>query len=115
MNQIEKLITITRNDITPGYQVVQTAHAIADFAFEHPTHFKDWKQQSNSIICLSVDNEDKLIKYYDKLSKLTPCSIFFEPDVDQYTSICVCGTPEVRKMLSHLPLSLKNQKEVVND
>jgi hypothetical protein len=81
--------------------------------FEHPTHFKDWKQQSNSIICLSVDNEDKLIKYYDKLSKLTTCSIFFEPDVDQYTSICVCGTPEVRKMLSHLPLSLK--KEVVND
>lgn len=115
MKQIEKLITITRSDITPGYQVVQTAHSIADFAHQHPQYFNEWKEKSNSIISLSVDSEEKLIKYYDKLSKITPCSIFFEPDVNQYTSICVYGTPEVRKKLSHLPLSLKNkEKEVEN-
>ncbi len=110
MKQIEKLITITRSDITQGYQVVQTAHSIADFAYQHPNHFNEWKEKSNSIISLSVDSEEKLIKYYDKLSNITPCSIFFEPDVNQYTSICVYGKPEVRKKLSHLPLSLKNKE-----
>ena len=109
-----KLITITRADIAPGYQVVQTAHAIADFAYEHPDTFKEWKQNSNSIISLSAKDKDHLIRLYDKLSKLTPTIIFFEPDIDDYTSICLYGTPEIRKKLSHLPLSLK-EKEVVNE
>jgi len=35
---------------------------------------------------------------------------FFEPDVDEFTSICLYGTPEIRKKLSHLPLIMKKQK-----
>jgi hypothetical protein len=40
--------------------------------------------------------------------------MFFEPDVNEFTSLCVYGTPEIRKKLSHLPLSLKskNNEEV---
>lgn len=84
---------------------------MADFAFEHPELFKEWKETSNSIICLSVDSKDQLIRLYDKMSKLTPNVIFFEPDIDDYTSICLYGTPEIRKKLSNLPLSL-SKKEV---
>lgn len=104
-----KLVVITRADITPGYQAVQSTHSIADFAFEYPKEFKDWKSDSNSIICLSVKNEFELNKLYEKFKGLTPSVIFYEPDVDEMTSICLYGTPDIRKKLRHLPLLLKNK------
>lgn len=102
-----KLVVITRGDITPGYQAVQSCHSIADFAFEYPKKFKDWKNDSNSIICLSVKNEFELNKLYEKYKESTPSVIFYEPDVDEMTSICLYGTPDIRKKLRHLPLLLK--------
>ena len=90
---------------------MQTAHAIADFAYEYPIPFKEWKQNSNSIISLSAKDKVHLIRLYDKLSKLTNVTLFFEPDINDYTSICFYATPEVRKKLSHLPLSLSKKEE----
>lgn len=104
-----KLVVITRNDITEGYQAVQSTHSIADFAFEYPIEFKNWKSESNSIICLAVKNEFELKKIYQKFKELTPSVIFYEPDIDEETSICLYGTPEVRKKLRHLPLLLKSK------
>ena len=110
-NQINetKLIIITRSDISNGYQVVQSTHSIADFAFEFPETFSKWKSESNSIICLSVKNEFELQKLYHKYKDLTESVMFFEPDVNQFTSLCLYGTPKIRKSLSHLPLALKNK------
>lgn len=107
-----KLISITRQDLTPGYQVVQTAHAIADFAYDHFDLFKQWKQESNSIITLAVKNEQSLIDIYVKLKEITPhITSFREPDIDnQMTAIAVYSTPEMRKMLCHIPLALKEKK-----
>ena len=111
MKQIQepKLIIITRSDISNGYQVVQSTHSIADFAFEFSKTFSKWKLESNSIICLSVKNEFELQKLYHKYKELTDAVIFFEPDVDEFTSVCLYGTPQIRKSLSHLPLALKNK------
>ena len=103
---------ITRQDITPGYQCVQSTHSIADFAYEFPDEFRKWKNDSNSIVCLSATSEEHLLKLYEKYSKLTPTVKFFEPDIDQYTSICLYGTPEIRKKLSSLPLALKKLQNV---
>lgn len=107
-----KLVSITRQDLSAGYQVVQTAHAIADFAHDHPDQFRQWKQESNSIITLSIKDEQSLIELYERLKKYTPyITSFREPDIqDQMTAICVYGTPEIRKMLSNLPLALKQSK-----
>lgn len=88
--------------------MVQSTHSIADFAYQHPEAFKKWKEDSNSIICLSADSEEHLLRLHDKFSTRTEASLFFEPDVDEYTSVCLFGTPEIRKRLSHLSLSLKN-------
>lgn len=100
-----KLVTITRSDFNNfGYTIPQTSHAVADFAYEFPDEFKSWKETSNSIVCLGCNSEEELIKLYEKFSKLTPTVKFFEPDVDEWTSICLLGTPEVRKKLAHLPL-----------
>jgi hypothetical protein len=88
---------------------VQSTHSIADFAFEFPETFSKWKSESNSIICLSVKNEFELQKLYHKYKELTESVIFFEPDVDEFTSVCLYGTPQIRKSLSHLSLALKNK------
>ena len=116
MKQINetKLVVITRRDISPGYQVVQSTHSIADFAYEHPETFKNWKEESNSIICLQAKDEAHLQKLYEKLKLMTPSVMFFEPDVNEFTSLCVYGTPAIRKKLSHLPLSLKQQNHEVD-
>lgn len=106
-----KLIVLVRADITPGYQLVQSTHSVADFAAEHYNTFIQWKQESNSIICLSVPDEKSLIKLYNKLKIRTEASLFFEPDVDSYTSVCLYGTPQIRKKLSYLPLALKSKEE----
>lgn len=112
--QEPKLITITRSDLkTDGYVVPQTTHSIADFAYEHPEVFKKWKEDSNSIICLSCKSQAQLFKLYEKYSKLTPAVKFFEPDVNEWTSICLYATPEIRKSLSSLPLALKNKSVTV--
>ena len=103
-----KLITITRSDLNfDGYVIPQTAHAIAEFSYEHPYPFSKWKNESNSIVCLSAKSEEHLLKLYERYSQLTPTIKFFEPDVDEWTSICLYGTPEIRKSLSHLPLAGK--------
>lgn len=108
-----KLVVITRQDINPGYQCVQSNHSIADFAFEHSETFKKWKEESNSIICLSAKSEQHLLKLFEKYSQLTPTVKFFEPDVNEFTSICLYADPKIRKSLSHLPLTLKKQSVTV--
>jgi len=103
-------VVITRSDINPGYQVVQSTHSTADFAHEHPETFATWKAESNSIICLSTPSQESLLKLYEKYKRITPVTLFYEPDVNAYTSLCLYGTPKVRKSLSHLSLTLKEKK-----
>jgi hypothetical protein len=52
---------------------------------------------SNSIICLSVNNETELDNIFNKLSKLTSVTKFYEPDLnDELTSICLFANSDVR-------------------
>jgi hypothetical protein len=75
------------------------------FAHEFPQSFNEWKTTSNSIICLSVNNETELDNIFNKLSKLTSVTKFYEPDLnDELTSICLFANSDVRKKLSYLPL-----------
>jgi hypothetical protein len=53
---------------------------------------------------LGCNSQEELLKLYEKFSKLTPTIKFFEPDIDEFTSICLLGTTDVRKKLAHLPL-----------
>lgn len=96
---------ITRKDITSGYQVVQSAHAIADFIGDYPNEAKEWRENGNSIVCLSVKNEQELLDLCSKFD--VPFVRFYEPDISEYTAICVLGTPKIRRKLSYLPLTLK--------
>ena len=109
MKQI-KLVTVTRKDISPGYQLVQSGHAIAEFAQQFPDKFAQWKEQSNYLISLSTDNEESLKDLYNKLQYYGADVIaFYEPDVqNQMTAFCFYGTPEMQLHTKKLDLALQN-------
>lgn len=75
--------------MSPGYQVVQSAHAIADFSIKHKEIFKSWQQGSNYLCCLSTDSKSSLEKFIQKLEQLgIKHSVFYEPDIDEITAVC---------------------------
>jgi len=104
-----KLVTITRQDISPGYQVVQTAHAVADFCTKAGfVDVTNWMRKSGSIISLSVKNEKELLKWVKKLKRSVRVYEFREPDVgNQLTAICFYAQEKTRKKIKNLPLALK--------
>ena len=88
----------------------QSTHSVADFAEQHPQTFQKWKSESNSVICLSVKNELKLLQLWEKFKSITDSVIFYEPDFSEYTSICMYADEPIRKKLKHLPLIVKEPK-----
>lgn len=113
MSQVnQKLITITRRDLDPGYQAVQAAHAAIEFQHEHPTVSKSWNEQSKYLIFLSVHDEQQLINYIDKFKKHDlKYTTFKEPDIgNQITAVAVEPCELSKKLCSNLPLMLKELK-----
>lgn len=55
-----KLYVVVRGDLPAADQAVQAAHAVADFAREHPREFKDWNTGNNTLILLEARNEAHL-------------------------------------------------------
>lgn len=104
-----KLVTVTREDFPKkGYIVPQTTHSVTKFAHEFPEKFKDWYENSQYVVCLSVPNENHLKKLYEKLKwRDADVVAFTEPDIgNQLTAICYYGTPELRKITNKLKLAL---------
>lgn len=108
-NQIPKLVIVCRQDISAGYKVVQSAHAVTEFAYYFPKQFTHWKDISNTVVALGIPTERDLVNLYRRLDKSgADVVIFSEPDIEhQATAICLYGSPEVRKKLSNYPLLLK--------
>jgi peptidyl-tRNA hydrolase len=101
-------VVVTRADLNHGYQIVQSAHSVADFAVQHPEIFKDWHEQSNSLICLAVPDLNELHKFIDKCKeKDIKYTEFYEPDVNQITSVCLEPSDKARKITSSLKLAGK--------
>lgn len=107
-----KMVIVTRDDMSPGYQLVQTAHGIANFAAEHPEAFLAWQRGTNTLVCVSTADEDSLEKLYEKLQKYgVPMTAFREPDVNnQMTSFCILGTELIRSKIRYLSPTLQGGK-----
>ena len=117
MTQInQKLIIITRRDLHPGYQAVQSAHAAVDFQHQHPEISKQWNTQSNYLIILSVENEEQLLLFLEKVKwKNIKYTAFREPDIDnELTAIAIEPGEKSRKLTSKLPLALKECQTKIN-
>jgi peptidyl-tRNA hydrolase len=98
-----KLFTIVRGDLPPGYQLAQTLHAGIEliYSISNFRYIKDWKEESNTVVCLSVSNEDKLKEAYLEATRLGFKPVcFIEPDLgDEFTSFAFISSSESGRIL----------------
>lgn len=104
----DKLYVITRQDLAPGYQAVQSMHALRQFTAEHPDIDRLWFDNSNYLGLLSVENELDLYNLMERAQQQgIKFSIFREPDIgNQITAIALSPGPKSKKLCSHLKLAL---------
>jgi hypothetical protein len=105
----DKLYLITRRDIPPGYQAVQSCHAIRQFTEEHPERDGEWFKSSNYLALLSVESEVDLMRLIVSASDLgLRWSAFREPDVGgRITAIAIEPHQKTADLCRSLPLALK--------
>jgi peptidyl-tRNA hydrolase len=99
---------VTRQDLSAGYQIAQTGHAIAEYAYERRRTFRRWRKRSGYLISLAVKdlNElENLMKVLDK-HKLDYVK-FFEPDVNEVTAITISPHKLADYILKYIPLAGK--------
>lgn len=111
MQDNAKLVTVTRRDLTAGYQAVQSTHAAINFIFEHPTRAGPWFEISNYLVQLSVENEKELRTLIRKCDELDlRHTVFREPDIgNAITAIAIEPSLETKRMVRKLPLLFKDK------
>lgn len=105
----DKLYLVTRRDIAPGYQAVQSCHAIRQFTAEHPEVDTEWFTKSNYLALLSVENESELMRLLVAAGDLgLKWSAFREPDVGgAITAIAIEPHSKASELCKALPLALQ--------
>lgn len=106
-----KLYVITRADLPPGARAVQSAHALREFAAEHPAVEKEWHESSNTLVMLEVPDEAALERIHLDASEAgVPVSFFREPDLNHRVTALALG-PAARKLacVRNLPLALSEK------
>lgn len=112
MKHGDKLYIVTRQDLQPGYQAVQSIHAAQQFAIEHPSLNKKWQEVSNYLGLLSVKNESRLRDLAQMaVHKGLSVSVFWEPDVDEITAIAIEPGVKSKRLCKDLPLALLHAYE----
>lgn len=103
-----KLYIITRADLPQGARAVQSAHAMREFAAEHPAIEKEWHESSNTLVFLEAPDEAALERIHLEASEAgIPASFFREPDLKNSVTALALG-PGAAKLecIRHLPLTL---------
>ena len=102
---------VTRQDLSPGYQCVQPAHALAQFATEHLQTFREWHDNHKNLIVLATDDEESLTDLWILAkAKGIATSVFREPDIgNEVTAIAFAPGKKTEKLLSNIPLALKQK------
>jgi peptidyl-tRNA hydrolase len=108
---------VVRNDLPPGLQAAQVAHAAFDFALKFPEIARKWRRESNYICILQVPDEDALMDLADLAHRRGhEYVLFYDPDVPlegdeslrtgSHTAFAV-EPGEFHLLLSSLPLALR--------
>lgn len=98
---------MTRSDLGPGYQAVQSAHAAVEFSLDHPDTAREWRDASRYMAVLVAPDEAEL----DHLATVAetkgiPITRFYEPDIgDQLTAVAFAPQQNSKQLLSHLSLA----------
>jgi peptidyl-tRNA hydrolase len=111
----DKLYIITRQDISPGYQAVQSIHAAREFASIHPEIEREWFEQSNFLALLSVKDENELHRIKRLAIEMGIAHAFFEEeDVSgEMTALVLEPGRRSQELCRGLPLALN--KPILKD
>lgn len=103
------IIVVTRQDLSIGYQNVQSIHSILEFFNDYPDIYQNWFKTSKALTVLAVPNEVSLKILISKLAAAKiRFSIFIEPDIDnQITAVAIEPSVEAKKLCSNIPLALR--------
>lgn len=108
---MSKLFLITRRDLSPAQQAVQAAHAMRQFAHEHPQLDQEWFETSNTLAFLSVRDEAALgVLHRKALDRDIPVAAFREPDRENELTALALG-PSGKKLTKGLPLALNDSPQ----
>jgi peptidyl-tRNA hydrolase len=107
MGPTDKLFLVVRKDLSPGAQAVQAAHALTEFLLDHPELGRRWRDVSNYLALLAVDDERALHDVARRASERgVRLSIFREPDFgDALTALAI--EPAGKRIVAGLPLALQ--------
>lgn len=106
---MEKIYIIVRNDIAPGLQAAQACHALREFAAEHPEIEARWFRESNNIVILQIESEERLLALVARAEATgTPYAAFREPDLGNALTALSIG-PSGHRLVSSLPLALRTK------
>jgi hypothetical protein len=104
-----KLYVVVREDLPPGVQAVQAAHAMREFAEEHPELEHEWHEKSNTVVMLATSEAQLGQLLAQAKLRGVETSVFREPDLaDTVTAICF-GTKGYKLPLRKLSLALKEK------
>lgn len=105
----DKLYVVTRRDISPGYQGVQSQHAVRQFTADHPERDAEWFAVSQFLAWLSVADEIELMRLLTGAKdRGLKWSAYREPDVGgQITAIAIEPHPKTVELCKGLQLALK--------
>jgi peptidyl-tRNA hydrolase len=99
--------------LSPGYQTVQSAHAVAEFAHTRPLEFKKWREEGNYLICLAVKDLIALNEFMETLqTKGIDYITFYEPDIEEITAIVLSPSTEADKAVGAIPLACRKSGEI---
>lgn len=104
----ERLFLVTRADLRPGQQAVQAAHALRQYAAEHPESDREWFEGSNTLALLAVPDERALRALVDRaFDRGVRIGVFAEPDLGgELTAVALEPSPEARRLCRSIPLAL---------
>lgn len=107
----QRMYVIVRRDLSETYRMVQGAHALAQYALDHPIHFKEWNNQY--LIYLSVYNLKALRSLINEFKDVGNSyslnhdvfSVFYEPDLDNHETAVAIYAFQNHPLLKKLPLA----------
>jgi len=105
---------ITRDDLSPGYQLTQSAHATTQWAIDYPEEAAIWAENSSVLVALAVPDEDTLLEIADRFTGYCAIdqnidaqwTLFHEPDINEHTAIATLLSEEQWHCFVELPLAL---------
>lgn len=103
----DKLIVITRKDLSTGLQAAQAGHSIVEFCLRYPEITREWRDNSNYIVILAANNENDLVSIIKKAeAREIRHTYFSEPDLDnQITAVVLEPGLDSRKLSSSIKLA----------